>query len=80
MWNHICFSFENMSKRITVALNGKIISNEIDKHLQDVDALIPLKGLFIMGDYDAHQKKHTASLFGKMSDVQVKHYKLFLES
>ena len=53
------------------ALNGKIVSNEIDKHLQDIDALIPLEGLSIMGDYDAHQKRHSASLFGKMSDLQV---------
>ena len=68
----MCIAFENISKRITVAVNGNIVSNEIDEHLLDIEALVPIESLSIMGNL-----WHTNSLFGKMTDVQVEFHKLF---
>ena len=67
-WNHMCIAFENISKRITVAVNGNIVSNEIDEHLLDLEALVPMESLSIMGNV---QEERTNSLFGKMTDLQV---------
>ena len=64
----MCIAFENISKRITVAVNGNIVSNEIDEHLLDIEALVPMESLSIMGNV---QEERTNSLFGKMTDLQV---------
>ena len=74
-WNHLCVAFQNSSKRITVVINGKIVSNDIDEDLLGVDALVPLKRISIMGGFKPRQQKYTDSLFGKMTDVQVFLYK-----
>ena len=64
----MCIAFKNISKRITVAVNGNIVSNEIDEHLLDIEALVPMESLSTMGNV---QEERTNSLFGKMSDLQV---------
>ena len=76
MWNHICLAFESVSKKITVVINGKTVSNEIDEHLHDIDVLVPMKSIFIMGGFHKHLQKHVNSLFGKMTDLQVEPHKV----
>ena len=71
----MCLAFKNSNKRITVVSNGNIVSNDIDEHLLGIDALVPLKGISIMGGFKARQQKYTDSLFGKMTDVQVRNFR-----
>ena len=73
-WNHVCLSYQNVSRITKIVSNGKVVFDEVDEDLKSSGAVMPddfLKNLYIMGRQPGDDPKQYPSLFGKMTDVNI---------